>query len=266
MAVSLQGDTSRTGHASTSRAEQKVEGKDIWEDKEMLRKVAAIYMSEPADESGASVLLDFDCDADSESEKSKAESSAWGASRKTKDKPMLGNCVACGDEKDFFEVARVPCKNEHEYCRDCLAELFRLSMTDETLFPPRCCSEPIPLNRVRFFLPPELAKEFASKFDELNTKNRTYCHDRSCQTFVPVNAIENDIATCPNCERITCTMCKEPSHSGDCPEDTALQQLVDTADANQWQRGYQCNKFVELSHGCNHITYDLVHQPPSIYC
>lgn len=210
-------------------------------------------MSVPEDRTPPPLV--FDSDSDGGSEKTGAESSKWAASRKTKDKPMMGRCVACGDEKEFFEVARVPCKNRHEYCRDCLAQLFQLSMTDETLFPPRCCSEPIPLDQVRFFLPSQLAKDFEAKEPELSTKNRTYCHDQACSTFVPAHAIDNDIATCPKCRRTTCTMCKQPSHMGDCPQDTALQQFIDTANANQYQRCYQCNRFVELDHGCNHMTY-----------
>ena len=149
---------------------------------------------------------------------------------------MKGRRVACGDAKEFFEVARVPCKNGHEYCRDCLAQLFQLSITDESLFPPRCSSEPILLQRVRFFLPSDLAIEFEAKEPELSTRNRTYCHDRTCATCIPAHAIENDIASCPQCYRTTCTMCKHTSHSGDCPQDTALQQLLETANAAQWQR------------------------------
>lgn len=148
----------------------------------------------------------------------------------------------------------MPCKNKHEYCRNCPAELFRLSMSDETLLPPRCCSEPIPLLHVRFFLPTDLAKEFEAKHTELSTKNRTYCHDQDCSTFIPADATADDIATCPRCRRTTCVVCKQASHLGDCPEDTALQQLLNAADENQWQRCRQYNRVVELNYGCNHMT------------
>jgi hypothetical protein len=252
LAASLQaedGGPMPTAHTKRNTPDSHV---DIWQDPEMLSKVAALYMFAPEDE--ASQRLSFDSDSDGASEKTVAESSRWAASRKTRDKPMMGHCVICGDEKDFFAVARVPCKNRHEYCKDCLAELFRLSMTDEALFPPRCCSEPIPLDQVRFFLPSDLAKDFEAKEPELSTKNRTYCYERTCSAFVPAAAIENDIATCPRCCCTTCTMCKQPSHSGDCPEDEALRQLIDTANVEQYQRCYQCNRFIELDHGCNHIT------------
>lgn len=257
LAAALQAEDGNLPQSAHSRSITSDDQTEAWEDPEMLSKVAAIYMKVPEEESPPQLI--FDSDSDCISDKPLAESSKWAATRKTKDKPMMGRCVACGDEKEFFEVARVPCKNGHEYCRDCLAQLFRLSMTDETLFPPRCCSEPIPLGRVRFFLPSDLAKDFEAKEPELNTKNRTYCHDRTCSAFIPADAIQGDIATCCHCRRTTCTMCKQPSHTGDCPEDTALQQLLDTADAAQWQRCYQCTRVVELDHGCNHMTYAFHH-------
>lgn len=251
-AISLKAGDETNPHvprAGQDTGKGEVNDTDVWEDPEMLSKVAAIYMIEPEFSSPPQLVSDSDTE-----EGTVAESSTWAAKRRTKDKPMLGHCVACGDDKDFFDVARVPCKNRHEYCKDCLAELFRLSMTDETLFPPRCCTEAIPLQHVRFFLPSDLAKNFEAQYAELSTKNRTYCHQRECSAFVPADAIVGEVATCPKCLSTTCTMCKDPSHTGDCPEDTALQQLVGTANAEQWQRCYQCNRFVELETGCNHMT------------
>ncbi|KAK3700515.1 hypothetical protein LTR37_015916 [Vermiconidia calcicola] len=110
---------------------QKRDKIDPWSDPEMLAKVAAIYMQQPDQQLPSPILPDSDSDAGTI-----AESSTRPASHKTNDKPARRICVACGDEKDFFEVARVPCN--HEYCRPCLESLFTLSMKDETLFPPRC--------------------------------------------------------------------------------------------------------------------------------
>lgn len=84
----------------------------------MLAKLAAIYLGDPDASSDAGTV---------------AESSAWAASRKIP--PKTTTCGACGDTFEFYKVARVPCG--HEYCRRGLADLFRLAMTDETLFPPR---------------------------------------------------------------------------------------------------------------------------------
>ncbi|KAK4498905.1 hypothetical protein PRZ48_009415 [Zasmidium cellare] len=227
---------------------QKKEQKDPWEDQEMLDKVAAIYMQLPPEPK----LPEPETVENDESDGTVAESSAWAASRKESRKRPLRVCIACGDEKDFFEVARVPCN--HEYCRTCLQDLFTLSMNDEGLFPPRCDNQEIPLESVRFFLPSDIAKEFEAKYDELSTHNRTYCHERSCATFIPNELHEEDTGACPECGKTTCTICKGPSHSGDCPDDEALHQLVEAANAAQWQRCYECSRFVELESGCNHIT------------
>ncbi|KAK1064491.1 hypothetical protein LTR12_007054 [Friedmanniomyces endolithicus] len=219
-------------------------------DPEMLEKVTATYMCDPGSSSPSPPALVDDTDSDG----TVAESSAWAARRKGGDKPKIGHCVICGEDVEFYEVSRVPC--DHEYCRPCLAKLFELSMTDETLFPPRCCKTDIPLARVRFFLPTDLAKLFEAKYVELSTKNRVYCHHVRCNSFIPATAVDasNDVATCPHCARTTCAICKGPSHTGDCPNDTALQQLVAIANTEQWQRCLDCKRFVELEQGCNHTT------------
>lgn len=216
---------------------------EIWRDPEMLAKVAALY-NKPKD---AVSTASFKAN-----ESPVAESSHGAAARADKDTAPRGTCVACGEDKDFFDVARVPC--DHEYCRPCLEQLFALSLKDETLFPPRCDGQEIPLGRVRFFLPSQLANEFETKYVELSTKNRTYCHEVTCSAFIPNTAISDDVGTCPKCSKTTCTMCKSASHSGDCPHDSALNQLIDMATDQQWQRCYACNRFVELNIGCNHMT------------
>lgn len=254
MATNMQGDAPAPSKFDPSRQPSTSKEDDPWTDPELLQKAAAIYMYEPCHAGPVPPGLVLDSDSDDETV---AESSAWAASRaNANDKPKLGHCVACGDDKDFFDVARVPCKDKHEYCRECLAQLFELSLTDESLFPPRCDGDPIPLSLVQIFLPAELAMRFKAMHAELSTKNRVYCHDPKCSAFIPSTAIgeEMDIGTCPKCQKTTCVICEAPSHSGDCPEDTGLQQLVSTADTEQWQRCLDCKRFVELETGCNHIT------------
>jgi len=250
LARSLQSDVPAPLNIDPTTKEALSGESDPWADPEMLEKVTAIYMCDPASSSSSPPALVDDSDSDG----TVAESSAWAARRKGDNKPKVGHCVSCGDDMDFYDVARVPC--DHEYCRQCLAKLFELSMTDETLFPPRCCKNEIPLARVRFFLPTDLAKRFEAIYAELSTKNRVYCHHVRCNSFIPATAVDasNDVATCPHCARTTCAICKGPSHTGDCPNDTALQQLVAIANTEQWQRCLNCKRFVELEQGCNHMT------------
>lgn len=188
-------------------------------------------------------------------EEGQAESSASGARRAIDPASITRQCEACREEKKFFDLARTPCR--HEYCRPCLEKLFETAMTDESLFPPHCCSQPIPMTTVRIFLKSELVHLFEKKKVEFATPNRTYCCSPICSEFINVEHIRGDVATCPECGTTTCTMCKAATHGGDCPNDKALQQVLATASENHWQRCYSCRTVVELDHGCNHMT--LVH-------
>ena len=178
-AASLTRDPADDNNHATWRAPPPArdeEMKDPWVSDELFEKAAAMYNEDFVFADPTSAFDDNDSDRDGTT--AQPESSAWGASRAGKAKQKLGHCVACGDTKDFFDVARVPC--DHEYCRECLASLFQASMKDESLFPPRCDGQPIPLNQVRFFLPVELAKEFEERSVRLSARNRVYCHDPRC--------------------------------------------------------------------------------------
>ncbi|KAG6368555.1 hypothetical protein INS49_002768 [Diaporthe citri] len=164
-------------------------------------------------------------------------------------------CLICTESFAFHDLARLPCA--HEYCRGCLQELFTKSLTDETLFPARCCRKNIPVTeiQIQIFLGGQLVGKYLAKKVEMETPNRTYCHRPACSTFVPRQGIKNDIATCPKCHDKTCSICKAAAHKGtDCPKDEAAQQLLDLAKEQGWKQCYACNKLVELTVGCNHMT------------
>lgn len=69
-----------------------------------------------------------------------AESSSSAASRAP---PETRECIACTDRFPPAALLRSPCS--HEYCRECLVGLVQSSLRDESLFPPRCCTQPIPI-------------------------------------------------------------------------------------------------------------------------
>ncbi|KAF5704810.1 IBR-like protein [Fusarium globosum] len=175
------------------------------------------------------------------------ESSSWASSRKP---PQTQECIACNDRFPPLALSQAPCS--HDYCRECLVGLVRSSLQDETLFPPRCCGQNIPVKQGRW-LSLELVGQFQAKKLEFETPNRTYCSEPSCSTFVPPAFISGDRATCPKCSRKTCTHCKGPDHIGVCPSDTASQQVLQLAAQNGWQQCYKCRRLVELNFGCYHI-------------
>ncbi|KXH27720.1 IBR finger domain-containing protein [Colletotrichum simmondsii] len=224
------------------------------EDEMFLRKLASLYVSVDYGEEETD---------DEEEEEEEPESSSWAASRKQTDtvaiKPTRREkkttCDSCKDAYHPMAVAQLPCK--HNYCRDCLRTLFELSLTDESLFPPRCCKLPIPVDGgcARFLLPPKLVGEFRAKEIEFSTPNRTYCHRPTCSKFIPKEFIRADVGTCPQCQQQTCTMCKGAEHGNqDCAQDTSTQALLEVAAANGWQRCLSCRRIVELDHGCYHMT------------
>jgi hypothetical protein len=186
-----------------------------------------------------------------------ASSSRSGVDLRTLSGPRKIVCTACQDEKHFVDTAQVPCG--HHYCRTCISKLFEDAVSDESLFPPRCCRQNIPLSSATHFLAPALLLKFRAKSIEFSTPNRTYCHRESCSAFIPPSRIHGHTGRCPSCFHETCTLCKQNSHTGDCPTDTGLQSLLELSTSEGWQRCYSCRRVVELDTGCNHITSVFPH-------
>ncbi len=81
-------------------------------------------------------------------------------------------CSACMDLCPRFDMLELGCKrqddiNNHAYCRTCLIDLFKASLTDTTLFPPRCCGIRIPLSACVRLCPPKLIEQYKNKQVEL---------------------------------------------------------------------------------------------------
>ncbi|EKJ77658.1 hypothetical protein FPSE_02156 [Fusarium pseudograminearum CS3096] len=176
------------------------------------------------------------------------ESSSWALSR---NESQTAECIACNDQFPPLALFRTSCS--HEYCRACLVGLVRSSLQDESLFPPKCCGQTIPIKQGRWFSP-QLIGQFQAKKLELDTSNRVYCSEPFCSTFIPPVFIAGETATCPKCDRKTCIHCNGPRHTGVCPNDTASRQVLQLADQNGWQQCYSCHRVVELETGCYHMT------------
>lgn len=177
-----------------------------------------------------------------------AQSSSLAASRKAAESR---ECVACGDDFPPSGLFRSPCS--HEYCRECLVGLVQASLHDESLFPPRCCGQHIPITTSQWFSQ-ELVDKFNAKKLEHDTPNRTYCSVPTCSTFIPPVFVANEVAHCPKCKLYTCTYCKAGYHPGVCEEDISAQKLLKLAADNGWQSCNACRRLVELNFGCYHIS------------
>jgi hypothetical protein len=177
-------------------------------------------------------------------------------------------CSSCLEILYPFDVLQLGCSQnneqykhgeaeDHAYCRDCLEGLFESSISDSSLFPPRCCSKPIGLSACTPFLSKELLARFVEKKAELDTVNPTYCSNNVCGRWVKPANISADIATCVECSQATCTTCKAKQHDGLCPEDQGVKQLMGVANEKKWKACPQCKNMIELAKGCYHITLVL---------
>jgi E3 ubiquitin-protein ligase RNF144 len=172
----------------------------------------------------------------------------------------LTKCCACMEVVRSKNVLTLRCKPEaHGYCRECLVDLFTSAIDNPTLFPPRCCKLPIPLDICRVLLPKELMKKFDLKVEELATPNPTYCSNAECSQFIRSQEIKAEVGTCVFCKEDTCVRCKCKNHEGLCPSDPHVQLLMDVAKRGKWQQCTKCNNMVELAHGCLHMTYVSQH-------
>ncbi|KAL4928758.1 BRcat and Rcat domain-containing protein [Aspergillus undulatus] len=226
----------RDGQPATAQeAQPSADIESDYLDDEILTNLQALHMS---GDNGFYVTDDAGSDH--------AESSAWAAKGAPSTSTPMHRCVACREETEFFNVVRGPCR--HEYCRSWLEEHFEASMNDEFLFPPRCCRQPFALTLLAFSSSRGCSRHLS----------RTYCYSPQCSTFIHPSNIEGDIATCPECAFATCVSCKERAPTGDCPNDTAMQKLLETAQQNNWQRFYSCWRLVSLEYGCNHMKLNFV--------
>ncbi len=162
-------------------------------------------------------------------------------------------CIVCQDQFSRQQLSHLPCG--HEYCHGCLMELFNSAMRDESLFPPRCCKQLIPPTMVQQHLPDGFPEAFRQRQLEMDTPNRTYCSNKPCSIFIRPSNMDGDKATCPECDTRTCTICKGGAHEGDCPQDSAVVALMAAAAREGFKQCPSCRVMVELTFGCNHMTY-----------
>ncbi|UKZ76365.1 hypothetical protein TrVFT333_004067 [Trichoderma virens FT-333] len=130
-----------------------------------------------------------------------AESSRMGRqSRALTRTSKRRRCIVCNDEFPFVETLRCPCS--HDYCRTCLTNYVKKAIDDESVFPPRCCGQPIPLSGVnQIFISPEILGKYRAKELEYNSAKRVYCHVPSCSKFVPTQFIQDEVANSIQDER-----------------------------------------------------------------
>ncbi|KAF1820694.1 uncharacterized protein K489DRAFT_342636 [Dissoconium aciculare CBS 342.82] len=164
-------------------------------------------------------------------------------------------CNTCLERHHATVMIKLPC--EHRFCAECLKGLFLRSIKDETLFPPRCCQQGIPLSLVKKHMSSHEIEAFEDASIEFTTIDKTYCSNGACNKFIPptTGTIFPNTARCKSCAALTCTMCKGGyHHDSECPKDESVEQTKVLARELGWQECPRCRSFVELRSGCYHMT------------
>lgn len=165
-------------------------------------------------------------------------------------------CQACCDEYGEPSLVAMPCN--HYWCHDCLSRACSY-VRNESDLPIRCdegCR--IPEDLALHVLPQEEARIFEEKLKELYTptRERYYCGNKDCGEFIPPDNQATDVlAICQMCGHSTCKQCRALQHDGEC---AGPSEEDEQAFALIREEGYQtcsdCNRVVERTHGCSHMT------------
>lgn len=173
------------------------------------------------------------------------------------------DCVICGDAIRGTEI-RAPCS--HYYDKSCIIELFKAATRDETLYPPRCCRQQIPLSSVRSLLTADAIELFNEKAAEFRTLNRVYCSNPRCSRFLgpqqegpKPSAYHLFKCSAPDCKTETCACCKArvESHTKSshvCRKDVDAHDVLALGERARWARCPGCEALIELNLGCFHMT------------
>jgi len=164
-------------------------------------------------------------------------------------------CMLCGEYFEPDQVARLACGCC--YCSGCLEAKFAEMLGDGQQTGgyrniPRCCFGPMPFSLIRPHLSRGLARSYAAKKLELETRDRTYCSDTTCGKFIASHSIHNNQAFCQRCRAETCSKCKSAWHFGPCAGGE-FDQTLRVASENGWKRCPDCRNVVELRVGCRHM-------------
>ncbi|EJD53297.1 hypothetical protein AURDEDRAFT_157868 [Auricularia subglabra TFB-10046 SS5] len=163
-------------------------------------------------------------------------------------RPLI-QCAACFEDIDGGEVV-TPCS--HHYHRGCMAGLFEAAVTDDWLFPPKCCGQRIDVDTVLDALPRDVRRRSLSRLSEIENLLRVYC---PCGAVLGMQHDLPPFVTCVECAAVVCASCRS-AHPEDltCAQHEDALPIVDMANTHSWRRCPGCRSYVERTDGCPHMT------------
>ncbi|KAF2477677.1 uncharacterized protein BDR25DRAFT_364571 [Lindgomyces ingoldianus] len=218
------------------------EGRNEFIDDEIIRRFVTHFASEEAhfdeEENGAGPSVPY----------AQRQADAFGRLSREQ-----FECCSCRDSFRWASITRLSCGDD--YCNRCLKRIILRAVSDNDLacLPPRCHGNPIPPALIEAHLSEEELDDFRNAEIEKMTRDKTFCSNSECGRFIASSHIRAGEAVCPRCNALTCTLCKNPFHGGDCPADPQLQVTLELGVEQHWQRCFSCRALVEIDTGCNHM-------------
>lgn len=184
-------------------------------------------------------------------------------------------CIGCLDNESETIMTRLPC-GQHAVCDDCLRDMVRYAIAEESHYPLGCGSSTCPeisIDLVQKVLGSTSDAVLLHRLEEkvqeyaVPPSQRTYCASRECcsaqgeSRFLDAGMLsEGTRLICPDCSCVTCSVCKY-LRDGDTPHDCSTDdhdqvvkvflQSVPTDDRWLWQKCFQCGSWIEKSAACN---------------
>lgn len=174
-------------------------------------------------------------------------------------------CSICCEEKPTPMTITMKCS--HKFCSYCIKEHVDHKI-ESTQVPIRCpcinCRYYISTPELKSFLPVAsyALLEDALLEPNLQTADKFYCPFSDCSVLLDPccdsNQSDNNCVECPVCKRFICVKCGVRWHSSlscDDFQDRPPHGLDNGDDVeNRWRQCRMCERMIELTHGCYHIT------------
>ncbi|TVU05660.1 hypothetical protein EJB05_48831, partial [Eragrostis curvula] len=183
-------------------------------------------------------------------------------------------CGICMEPMAPTEAHRGGAACEHTFCGACLTGHVRAKVESgggggAVRCPDASCAAALDPELCRAALPADVFERWCAALCEslFLGARRTYCPFPDCSEMMVADDDGEGCITqseCQGCRRLFCARCAVPWHNGvSCDEFQRLGEgergredllLVEAAREGKWKRCPRCRFYVELAHGCLHVT------------
>lgn len=175
------------------------------------------------------------------------------------DEPIVTlECMICFERVAEKSIIH-PCPRcpSHQWCSDCVEDIFLNAITKQGFSPPTCCGF-LQLHTIVDRLSPKMARQYRALFKEWLTKDKKYCPIPTCSAFLDpdyLRSLELGATAnfqCPSCTADICIRCEQPAHEGACDLSTKAEEAAMLA-RFKIKQCPRCRRSIKKMHGCPHM-------------